>query len=306
MPGAGMCPPEPRHPPPKGPPVTTRQPRTALTATTAHATATTDTSKTAGTSKTARASTAARAGRLLTATVVLGGLLVGTAAPALAAGPERTALRTAVLEAAPATVSVSGSGRAAAAPDLAILSVGVEATRKTAKEAMAAQNAAAKALLEVLRKEGIEDRDIRTDSLSLAPVYTQNTAGESKVTGYQAGQSFSVKVRDLDRTGQVIGAVNEATGDDGRVNGVVFDVADPSALRVKAREAAFQDAYEKASQHARLSGHRLGRLVSLSEGDSVRPGHGALPSMPADEPGVPLAPGEIEEQVTVSAVFELI
>ncbi|CAM5365869.1 SIMPL domain-containing protein [Streptomyces narbonensis] len=77
---------------------------------------------------------------------------------------------------------------------------------------MAAQSAAAKSLLDVLRKEGIEDRDIRTDSLSLAPVYTQNTAGESKVTGYQAGQSFSVKVRDLDRTGPVIGAVNEATG----------------------------------------------------------------------------------------------
>ncbi|MET9672213.1 SIMPL domain-containing protein [Streptomyces sp. NPDC006482] len=248
----------------------------------------------------------ARTARLLAATAVLGGLLVGTAAPALAAAPERTALRTAAREAAPATVSVSGSGRAASAPDLAILSVGVEATRKTAKEAMAAQNTAAKALLDVLHQQGIADRDIRTDSLSLSPVYTQNAQGESKVTGYQAGQSFSVKVRDLDRTGQVIGAVNDATGDAGRINGVVFDVADPSALRVKAREAAYRDAYEKASQHARLSGHRLGRLVSLSEGDSMRPGPGGAPAMPADESGVPMAPGEIEEQVTVSAVFELL
>ncbi|WP_260605275.1 SIMPL domain-containing protein [Streptomyces sp. WAC01280] len=268
--------------------MTTRQHRTARTATTA------------------RAPMTRRAARLLAATAVLGGLLAGTAAPALAAAPERAALRTAARAPAPATVSVTGTGRAAAAPDLAILSVGVEATRKTAKEAMAAQSTAAEALLAVLRKQGIDDRDIRTDSLSLSPVYTQNAEGESKVTGYQAGQSFSVKVRDLDKTGQVIGAVNEATGDAGRINGVVFDVADPSALRVKAREAAFQDAYDKAAQHARLSGHRLGRLVSLSEGDSVRPGHGALPSMAADEPGVPLAPGEIEEQVTVSAVFELI
>ncbi|MFF8837248.1 SIMPL domain-containing protein [Streptomyces sp. NPDC015130] len=269
--------------------MTTRQPRTGTSTIT-----------------TARARTTARAARLLAATAVLGGLLTGTAAPALAAVPERTALRGAAVEPAPATVTVTGTGRAAAAPDLAILSVGVEATRKTAKEAMAAQNTAAAALLEVLGKEGIADRDIRTDSLSLSPVYTQDAAGESKVTGYQAGQSFSVKVRDLDRTGQVIGAVNDVTGDAVRINGVVFDVADPSALRVKAREAAFQDAYEKASQHARLSGHRLGRLVSLSEGDSLRPGPGALPSMPADEQGVPLAPGEIEEQVTVSAVFELI
>ncbi|MER8037256.1 SIMPL domain-containing protein [Streptomyces hydrogenans] len=248
----------------------------------------------------------ARAARLLAATAVLGGILLATAAPASAAAPERSAPRAAARAEAPATVTVTGSGSATAAPDLAILSVGVEVTRATAKEAMAAQNTAAEALLAVLRKEGIEDRDIRTDSLSLNPVYTQTTGGESKVTGYQASQTFSVKVRDIDRAGQVIGAVNGATGDAGRVNGVVFDVADPKELRAKAREAAYKDAYDKASQHARLSGHRLGRLVSLSEGDSLRPGHGALPSMPADEPSVPLAPGEIEEQVTVSAVFELL
>ncbi|MET9538749.1 SIMPL domain-containing protein [Streptomyces sp. NPDC006553] len=254
---------------------------------------------------TIRRPSAARTARLLAATAVLGGLLVGTAAPALAAAPGRTAPR-AVRAEAPATVTVTGHGRASAAPDLAILSVGVEATRKTAKEAMAAQNTAAEALLAVLDKQGIAERDIRTDSLSLSPVYTQSAAGESKVTGYQAGQSFSVKVREIDRAGQVIGAVNDATGDSGRINGVVFDVADPSALRVRAREAAYRDAYDKAAQHARLSGHQLGRLVSLSEGESARPGPGAAPGIAHDEASVPMAPGEIEEQVTVSAVFELV
>ncbi|MEU3604644.1 SIMPL domain-containing protein [Streptomyces sp. NPDC035033] len=246
------------------------------------------------------------AARLLAATAVLGGLLAGTAAPALAAAPDRSAPRAAARAEAPVTVTVTGSGSATAAPDLAIVSVGVEVTRATAKEAMAAQATAAGTLLAALRKEGVEDRDIRTNSLTLTPVYAPSTGGESKVTGYQAGQTFSVKVRDIDRAGQVVGAVNGAVGDTGRVNGVVFDVADPKELRAKAREAAYRDAYEKASQHARLSGHRLGRLVSLSEGDSLRPGQGALPSMPADEPSVPLAPGEIEEQVTVSAVYELL
>ncbi|MBB4984684.1 MULTISPECIES: SIMPL domain-containing protein [Streptomyces] len=255
---------------------------------------------------TIRRPSAARTARLLAATAVLGGLLAGTTAPALAAAPGRTALRAPAGETAPATVTVTGNGRASAAPDLAILSAGVEATRPTAKEAMAVQSTAAEALLDVLHKQGITDRDIRTDNLSLAPVYTQTKDGDSKVTGYQAGQSFSVKVRDLDRTGQVIGAVNDASGEAGRINGVVFDVADPSALRAKAREAAYKDAYDKAAQHAQLSGHRLGRLVSLSEGESVRPGPGASPAASTDEPGVPLAPGEIEEQVTVSAVYELI
>ncbi|MFE5513093.1 SIMPL domain-containing protein [Streptomyces sp. NPDC056529] len=253
-----------------------------------------------------RAARSSRTFRLLAATTLLGGLLAGTTAPALAAVPAGTPLP-AAREAAPATVTVAGHGRASAAPDLAILSIGVEASRATAKEAMAAQKTAAEALLAVLRKQRIADRDIRTDSLSLAPVYTQSTEGESRVTGYQAGQAFSVKVREIDRTGQVVGAVNDATRDAGRINGVVFDVADPSALRAKAREAAFRDAYDKAAQHARLSGHRLGRLVSLSEGESVRPGPGgAAPTLAAEDSGVPMAPGEIEEQITVSAVFELL
>ncbi|MGW4724810.1 SIMPL domain-containing protein [Streptomyces sp. S1] len=253
-----------------------------------------------------RAARAARTTRLLAATALLGGLLAGTAAPALAAAPGTAALPAAALKAEPATVTVAGHGRASAAPDLAILSIGVEASRATAKEAMAAQKTAAEALLAVLHKQGIAERDIRTDSLSLAPVYTQSAEGESRVTGYQAGQAFSVKVRDIDRTGQVVGAVNDATRDAGRINGVVFDVADPSALRSKAREAAFRDAYDKATQHARLSGHRLGRLVSLSEGESVRPGPGGAAPTLAEDSGVPLAPGEIEEQITVSAVFELL
>ncbi|MFJ3539055.1 SIMPL domain-containing protein [Streptomyces sp. NPDC090109] len=252
-----------------------------------------------------RAARAARTTRLLAATALLGGLLAGTAAPALAAAPGTAAL-SAASKAEPATVTVAGHGRASAAPDLAILSIGVEASRATAKEAMAAQKTAAEALLAVLHKQGIAERDIRTDSLSLAPVYTQSAEGESRVTGYQAGQAFSVKVRDIDRTGQVVGAVNDATRDAGRINGVVFDVADPSALRSKAREAAFRDAYDKATQHARLSGHRLGRLVSLSEGESVRPGPGGAAPTLAEDSGVPLAPGEIEEQITVSAVFELL
>ncbi|MFF8275682.1 SIMPL domain-containing protein [Streptomyces lateritius] len=248
--------------------------------------------------------------------VVLGALVLAGAGPALAAtpgsaAPAAVATPTPVPGAAPgaagtdpasATLTVTGTGRAAAPPDLAILSVGVEVARPTAKEAMTAQRTAAEALLAAVREQSVADRDIRTDSLSLSPVYTQSAGGENRVTGYQAGQTFSVKVRDVGKAGQVIGAVTGATGNAGRVNSVTFDIADPTALRSKAREAAHRDAYEKASQHARLSGHRLGRLVSLTEGESLRPGAG----MPADAPEVPLAPGEIEEQVTVTAVYELL
>lgn len=237
----------------------------------------------------------------LTAAVLTGGLLISGAAPVLGTVPAAIASASAV---AATTVSVSGEGSASAAPDMAVLTAGVEATKPTAERALAAQSAAAGALLAAVRKQGIADRDVRTESLSLNAVY-QHTDRASKLTGYQAGQSFSINIRDIGRTGAVVEAVTDAVGDAGRVSGVAFEVADPSALRARAREAAHADARSKAGEYARLSGRRLGRLVSLAE-----TGSGA--SRPADVPGaafsegkVQVAPGEIRNDVTVTAVYEL-
>ncbi|MGW0564749.1 SIMPL domain-containing protein [Streptomyces sp. NPDC003016] len=246
------------------------------------------------------------AARALTAVVLTGGLLVtGAAAPAMAAPPSAPAtVLPAAAPAAAATVSVSGEGRASTAPDTAVLAAGVETTEPTAKRALAAQSAAADALLAAVREQGIDDSDVRTESLSLNAVH-QHTDRASKLTGYQAGQSFSITIRDMGRTGAVMEAVTDATGDAGRISGVAFDVADPSALRARAREAAHAEARSKAEQYARLSGHRLGRLVSLAEtGDGA---HRPLdvPTAAFSEGRVPVAPGEVQEEVTVTAVYEL-
>ncbi|MET8975555.1 SIMPL domain-containing protein [Streptomyces sp. NPDC004539] len=246
------------------------------------------------------------------ATAALAVTLLALGLPALAA-PGAAALdgghapTHARAEHAPTTVTVTGDGSATAEPDLAVLGVGVEATAKTAKAAMAAQNKAADALLAAVRKQEIADKDVRTDGVSLGPVYDYQS-GTAVLTGYRAAQSFVVKVRVIDRTGAVLQAVTDATGDAGRVNSVVFDLADREPLQRAARKAAFADARGKAQQYATLSGRRLGRLVTLNEG-----GTGYLtpaPPMAADMPagglgGVPIAPGEIKATSSVTAVYEL-
>ncbi|MDG4866106.1 SIMPL domain-containing protein, partial [Streptomyces sp. T-3] len=205
-----------------------------------------------------------------------------------------------------ATVTVTGEGRATAVPDTAVVTVGVEVIKPTAQEALKAQNAAADALLAAAKKEGLAERDVRTESLSLSAVNEHNpTNGTNKITGYQAGQVFSLKVRDIKRTGAVIQSVMDASGDAGRIHSVAFDVADTSRLRSAARRSAHLDAHEKAVQYARLSGCKLGRLVSLNEGESGRPRPVAMPAVAFDKEGVPVSPGEVEDQVTVTAVYEL-
>ncbi|WP_329126032.1 SIMPL domain-containing protein [Streptomyces sp. NBC_01465] len=245
--------------------------------------------------------TSSAVAKSLAAAVLTGGLLTAGVTPAAAVVSVAPAA-----DPAPATVTVTGEGSASTAPDMAVLTAGVEVTEPTAKEALAAQSAASAELLAALRKQGIADRDVQTESLSLNAVYQQDTAGgQAKLTGYQAGQAFSVKIRDIRKVGAVIQAAMDATGDAGRVNGVAFDVADPAALQTAARKAAAHDAHDKAAQHAKLAGRRLGRLVSLTEGESGRPRPVAMPAVAYDKESVPVAPGEIEDQIQVTAVYEL-
>ncbi|GGS19018.1 hypothetical protein GCM10010252_68040 [Streptomyces aureoverticillatus] len=206
---------------------------------------------------------------------------------------------------APATVTVTGIGSASAAPDLAVVSMAVEVTAPTAEKSLSAQHAAADALLGALRGQGVAERDVRTDSLALSAVY-EDRSGVSKLTGYRAAQTFSVKVRELHRTGRVIKAASDAAGDAVRVNGVAFDIADARPLRAKARQAAHEDARAKAEHYASLSGRGLGRLVSLNEAEAADPRPLTVsPAAFAKHDEVPVAPGEIEDKVSVVAVYEL-
>ncbi|MFE0170706.1 SIMPL domain-containing protein [Streptomyces sp. NPDC059002] len=226
------------------------------------------------------------------------------AAPAVAAAPAPAAPAVVPAPAPRSTVTVTGAGSASAAPDMAVLTAGVEVTEETAGKALAAQSTAADALLAAVRKAGVAEKDVKTENLALSAVY-QDENGAAKLIGYQASQVFSVKIRAIARTGAVVQAVVDAAGDAGRVHSVAFDLADAGALRSKARDAAYEDARDKATQYAKLTGHRLGRLVSLDESDGGRPRPVPMPVAAFAKEGVPVAPGQIQDEVSVTAVYEL-
>ncbi|MGA4838510.1 SIMPL domain-containing protein [Streptomyces sp. G45] len=246
---------------------------------------------------------AVRPARCLTAAVVVLAAL-GLPAAQAAAAPAPARVAAAAPEPEATTVTVTGTGTASAAPDLALVLAGVETTGATPEKALAAHKTAADALLAAVRQAGVAERDIRTENLSVSPVYEQQD-GTSKLTGYQATQTFSLKVRDTDTTGRVVKAAMDAAGDAGRVHSVTFDVADRDALRTRAREVAFRDARAKAEQYAKLSGRTLGRLVSLAESGGAAPHPLPAPAGALGKDEVPVAPGEIEDTVTLTAVYAL-
>ncbi|GII76037.1 hypothetical protein Sru01_10190 [Sphaerisporangium rufum] len=194
-----------------------------------------------------------------------------------------------------ARVTVGGTGKVEATPDLLRLNVGVEARAPRAGDAFTAVKEAARRLTVALLAAGVAESDLRTTDLSLVAEYDKFP----RLSGYRANQSTEVVVRDLARTDAVLAAVASA-GDAARLNGLSFDVAEPEMFRTAARAAAYQDALNKARQYATLTGRRLARLARLEEDGDASPSRYALV-----EKSGGLSPGRQSIVVTVRAVFEL-
>ena len=160
-----------------------------------------------------------------------------------------------------------------------------------------------------LRKGGIADKDIQTSGLNLNPQYVYVQNEPARLSGYQASSQVTVTVRDLKLLGAAVDATVGAGAD--QVNGVSFGLADPSAAENAARLEAVKALTAKADLYAQATGHRVQRLVSLSESGGYAP----QPPMPlvrfkneammADAASSPVSPGELRVRIDISGLYEL-
>ncbi|RYZ12345.1 MAG: DUF541 domain-containing protein, partial [Alphaproteobacteria bacterium] len=69
------------------------------------------------------------------------------------------------------TITLTGKGTVDHAPDIAMISLGVQVEAKTAAEAMTQQAEKMNGVFAAVKAAGIADRDMQTGQLSLNPVY---------------------------------------------------------------------------------------------------------------------------------------
>jgi len=202
-------------------------------------------------------------------------------------------------------LTVNADGSSEARPDMAIVNLGVTTEGQTAAAALAENARRMTALTAALRRAGIAERDIQTSNVSVYPQQVYGEGQAPRITGYQANNSVTVKVRRIDNTGRVIDAAVGAGGN--TVNGVSFTHADPDAQLDVARRDAIAEARRRAELYANALGMRVNRIVSVSEGGGYAPPVPvALERFQAqDAAATPISPGEIETRVSVNVMFEL-
>ncbi len=214
---------------------------------------------------------------------------------------------------APGTITVTGEGKIAVAPDIAQLSfgvtTGVQTTAKAASDKIAADM---NKVLAAVKALGIDDKDIKTQSFYLQPSYDY-VDGRQRLRGYEATQSLEVKVRDLDKVGDVLTAATDNGAN--QANGVTFTVEEPDAKKDEARTEAIADAKAKAEALASQLGQTLGDVQSFNES-----GNGWYPPVmymdktteaygvgggARDQAAVPMPSGEQDITVNVTITYEL-
>ncbi len=201
---------------------------------------------------------------------------------------------------------VTGTGEVSVVPDVAILSLGVEAQAATVAEAQAQAAEAMDAVMDVLNDYGVAPKDIKTQYYSIYPVRRWDD-GKETLIGYRVSNTATVKIRNVEDTGSIIDAVTAAGGDYTRINGISFTVDDPDAYKVEAREEAMADAKAKAEQLAALAGVTLGKPTYIAESGGYIPIYydlrGAAEGVSA--PTTPISPGETEIRLTVQVVYSI-
>jgi uncharacterized protein YggE len=206
------------------------------------------------------------------------------------------------------TLNLAAHGETRVAPDMATITLGVMTEAPTAAQAMSANAERMAQVVAALRKAGVAEKDIQTSNLNLNPQYRHQENEAPQVVGYQASNNVTVTVHDLKRLGQAVDATVAAGAN--QVHGISFGLDDSTAAENAAREEAIKALGAKAELYARLTGHRIARLVTLSEGAASYP----RPPMPmmemasfrgAKAADTSVSPGEMTVRVDVTGLYEL-
>jgi len=204
-------------------------------------------------------------------------------------------------------LSVNAEGLSEGRPDMAIINLGVTTEGRTAAAALAENAQRMQALIQALRRAGVAERDIQTSNVSVYPQQVYGEGQAPRITGYQANNSVTAKVRNIDSTGRVIDAAVAAGGN--TVNGVSFAYQDPDAQLDAARRDAIAEARRRAELYANALGMSVHRIVAVNEGGGFAPPivPVAMERMAAQDgaASTPVAPGQIETRVSVGVTFEL-
>ncbi|MFB3765041.1 MAG: SIMPL domain-containing protein [Methanotrichaceae archaeon] len=205
-------------------------------------------------------------------------------------------------------IIIQGDGKVNAAPDQAIIILGVE-TRNISASVAATQNAELmNKTINALLATGINKSDIQTSTYSLsipapndqlAAVQTGNT---TKPPEFVATNQVTVMTNNTSGLGKILDAAIAAGSNN--VQSINFQLRDPKPQMDRALALAIADAQRKAQVIAKAAGVKIGRVLEISGGYSYAAPAARYDLVSAAAP-TPVLPGQMEVTASISMTYEI-
>lgn len=192
------------------------------------------------------------------------------------------------------------------APDVAQIGAGVQTRAQTAQEAVRQNAAAMEKVVARLRALGIERKDIQTSNFNLNAQFDYREGQGQRFTGYEVTNQVQVKLRNLQRAGEVLDALVAAGANN--IYGPNFMLEADESAKAEARAKAFARGRAMAQEYARMAGMSGVRLLEVSE---VFQNYGrpvvATAAMRAEggDATTPIEPGEVGTAVNLTVKYEM-
>jgi uncharacterized protein YggE len=208
-------------------------------------------------------------------------------------------------------ITITGSASEEVAPDRATIALSVISERPTAADAAAENARVARAVVDEIRAEGVDAKDVRTVGIVLTPYSSEEReprggAAKRVQKGFRARNELEVIIDQIDKTGRIAQRLIDKGANN--IQDITFDISDREARLERLRVEAIKDALHRAELYVEAIGLRLGRVLEIipqPEGDETRPlrlqaraGLGEAKDFEA----IPIEPGlrKLSARVTVS------
>lgn len=187
--------------------------------------------------------------------------------------------------------------------------VGVTSRGQDAESTLKDNSEKMRAILQVLKKNGLNADEYQTGQFTILPTYTpypQNPPPDWKpsINGYEVTNTLSIKTSQLDKIGLLISAVNAAGAN--KIDHIQATLKDDKSVREEAIREATKNAITEAEIMAKAAHVQLVRPLSITLNDSYI--HPIAPRMMkafAESDSIPIEPGQIEVKANVTVVYEM-
>lgn len=155
-------------------------------------------------------------------------------------------------------LSVSASGEADTTPDEARFTAGVENWAGSAKAASAETKKDIEEIVAALKALGIAEKDIQTRTIGVQRLDWGDRKGQ-----FQASNTVTVRVRDIDKASDAVSAVSEVGAN--IMSGPDLRLSDPEAAANTAYGNAYRAALARAESYAEAAGMEVSRVLTIRD-----------------------------------------